>query len=607
MKVIIAVLCVLTMMTNAYVYVSETEPEWVDPDGGGGDGGDVSSDLKVNVPDHKLHDIAPYDYSVFMQFFWKNKSSEEFYKYTISISGQWIRVIKNTQQIMDGFGDTHRVVWYTDDMNSHFTITIEQNDSEPISASGEIDVLKGDSYDLNYRSKILKQTINASLKLTSLPSLPDLPIGSEGLKYDANVITYLDPNYERSSNMADDIFGGEKTLGVGDSGQIDKTVGDDDWESQVYNWTVDKAIMQSGYETLLVNITAPLIEGWLPFQQNLWISNDVSFPVKEYSWINSSYEDENETFWFITESEKTLQDKAFQRGDADIPWGSCPAANHFRNTHKLSQFSSWKNDWVPENGNLDDTSFKYGMRDAVDFALDNSDGLQEFLDEYDDGNRVMVYDCWYNETKDTQQELDPQRRAGKFTWNCYFAYCPTEEEMEVAYDNYYDNDTWEPRWVYWVAVSREVNKTGTLYNEDIYLSRNERPEWNGSRGWRTKDQFPGLMLTLSTSEDIIRSYPEAEAALILDPLTNDIKWEEDDYYDFNILDLGTDDTLTTMLNSITGISFPRTRTAYTIQQGSVWEDGQTVSISVDAETGRMVYYGEASGTPLQALFASMGD
>ena len=63
MKTIIAILCVVAMVTNVYVYSTEEEPEWVNQDGNG-NGGEISDDLKVNVPDHKLRDIAPYDYSV---------------------------------------------------------------------------------------------------------------------------------------------------------------------------------------------------------------------------------------------------------------------------------------------------------------------------------------------------------------------------------------------------------------------------------------------------------------------------------------------------------------------------------------------------------------
>jgi hypothetical protein len=603
MKSAIAVLCIIAIIINAYTFAFTENTEWVKDDDGGNE--TIDQSLSVNVPDQRMRDLAPYDYSLYMQYFGMNTSSGAWYRYTLAVSGQWIKTVKAKTVIQDGFGDQRQTVDFVDDISTHFSITVEQNGSESVSTTGEVDALMENFKDLGDSTKVLKQIVNVSLKLTGIPALPDLPLGEEGLKYDASLVTFQDPNDEVSRSLDQEIFGGENVLKVNDGGQIDKTVGDEDWEYQVYNWTVEEAEIQSGYETLKVNITAGLAEGLWPFNRQIWISNDVAAPVREYTISNSTYTYEDYTDYILVKIDKTIHTDGFQRGEAEIGWGAGGAGNAYKTTHDLADFSSWKNDWVPKSGDLSSSSFQFGIREAMDFALDSSDGLNGWLAEHDHDGRVLIYDCWYNETKDTADELDPQRLAGMFKWNFRFAYTPTEEEMDAAIENWYENNVWEERWSYWVAACREVNRTGVQYTEDIYLTKDEAPDWNWSRGWRMEDELPSGMLTLSSSEDILRSLGELDELIEKDTLTGKMKFEQDDMYSLSIIELGTEDTITEMVNAITGMTYPESRRAYLFQQGTVWEDGSTLSASVDAETGRLVYWLVASGTPLAALLENL--
>jgi hypothetical protein len=575
--------------------------KWVEEDEG--DDGKIIEGLKVKVPDYKLHDIAPYDYEVFLQLYWKNKSSGEFYRYTISISGQWIRMVKNVVTVTDGFGTDHRVVQFLDDIQTHFTITIEESGSEPLSANGEVDSDMADFYDLNYKKSVIKQPINISLAISNLPSLPDLPIGSDGLSYDATFVGFPDPNDEVDPTLGEEIFGDGETLEVGDLGVVDASFGESDWEQMLYNWTVEDGVWQSGYETLRINITSKFFD-WRPFNEQIWISSDVSFPVKEYIYSNTSFETQNESYYMVMITDKTLQDNGFQSGDGDIPWGTCNGNEHFTNSHGLADLSSWKSDFVPESNDIDDSSFSFDVRDAVDYAVDNSQGLQDWLDEWNHGGRVMVNNARYNVTKTTADTLDVQNRAGRYSWNLTFLYTPTQQERQEVYDVYEETGIYEqPYWRYRVTVVNDVNKSLADYTEDMYITFQVAS--NRSRGRYTTNDFGAGMVSLASSEDVMRSYPELDSLLELDRATDEIEWEDGDSYSLAFLEMGSDTSLTGLLDTITGFSLPETTLSWAMQQGTVWEDGRTVSATVDAEDGRMVYYMIAEGTPLQALFAGM--
>jgi hypothetical protein len=57
-----------------------------------------------------------------------------------------------------------------------------------------------------------------------------------------------------------------------------------------------------------------------------------------------------------------------------------------------------------------------------------------------------------------------------------------------------------------------------------------------------------------------------------------------------------------MVQTLTGLEFPTTNTAWTVQKGTVWETGDTYMATVDAETGRLVMVTHIQGTALFGLF-----
>jgi hypothetical protein len=58
----------------------------------------------------------------------------------------------------------------------------------------------------------------------------------------------------------------------------------------------------------------------------------------------------------------------------------------------------------------------------------------------------------------------------------------------------------------------------------------------------------------------------------------------------------------TMVETLTGMTFPSIDYAWTVQTQTVYEQGHTFGAAVDVETGQLAYVMEISGTALLGLF-----
>lgn len=609
MKQFMLTICAIAILANVVSgYILEgTTTEWLDLDED--DEQEELQGLKVIVPDHKLGDVATYDYTSIILMYGKNYSSEEWVRWTLTIKGQWTESILETKEVMDTFGDMRSTLSSRFTGDSKFTIVLEQNDSEPITVNGDLNIKRTEFTDL-FNEKGVRADTNASLTLTGIPSLPELPIPGGSLSYSGYMGMYPDPDDDPEESLEELIYGNGKEMEVGDFGKIDKSSGAQGWNKIIYNWTVEKGMKVSGYETLLINATSDTMDwgGRNYLRTILNIANDVSFPVRSYLETNNSYDDENGTFYIFASTNKLLHPNEFTSGSSQIPWGE-GSGSPFATMHNLADRKTWSDSYLPKEGDMEGTSFEFGFEEAVDYALDNSPGLNDWLDSLGNSHdRITVHDTWYNVTRDDRDKLDPDRRAGKHVWNISFVYTPTDSEEEAAIDNYYNGDGSLPDWNYRIAVANNVEKPVVgPHVENVYI------DWeivfNRTWGMLTRSEISSQLITLESSEGVIRSYPQVLSQINVDPITDKFVWENEDFYDYWILDRTDNDEWynfqQTMVESLTGMTTPTIRIGYLLTQGSVWEAGTVFSVGIDAEDGRLVYYANAEGTPLAPLFDAL--
>jgi len=606
MKQFLVAICVIAIVANAvsgFLLDGDTS-EWLDLND---DNDDVDlKDLKVIMPDKMLGDAGTYDYTSIIVLFYKNYTSGEYMRWTLTIKGQWTESIPRTKEIMDSYGDDRNTVDIVYTGDAKFTIVLEQNDTDPIIVNGDLNLKRTESGDLD-NEKVLRSNNNVSLSITGLPSLPELPIPGGSLSYTGAMSMYPDPDEVVTTSLEEDIFGRGQQIKVNDSGQLIKASGDNEWQQLVYNWSVVSGMELSDFPTLEVEALATMDWGGNNYILCRWnVGNDPSMPVRSYMETNNSYEGDDTIFYIYAESDKVMHPNGFTKGSYDIPWDQ-GTGTPYAEIHNLAERESWSDSYLPHEGDLEDTSFELGCEEAMNFALDNSPELNEWLDEFDDGNRVISQRSWFNVTKLDRHRLDPEAKAGFYTWNLSLYYTPTEEERQEMREIWREGGK-RPNWNYRISVQKNVERgLGGSYTEDTFISWETAS--NRSSGRRLRSEISTQLVTLETSEMIMRSYPPVEENLNIDPRTGKVEWEEGDRFEYSIMDMTSDNQWyafrQTMIETLTGMATPSIDISFVLTQDSVWEGGQTYSVGIDAQNGRMVYHTRVEGTPLGALFDAL--
>jgi hypothetical protein len=593
MKNALAVLCILAIVLNVYIgiFYEEAKEEWT---GGTNIDDDIIdySEFSVTVPEIKVGDIAQYDYTIFAEMFWENKTSGNWTKYTLNANGQLVNRVSDIIEKKDGFNMKHQTVDVREETAATLSITIDGSDSEKFVIHGSIDGTRDEYTELAER-KVIQVATDGNVELDKIRQVP-IPVS-----YDGRMRNFPDPNLEREQSLDEQIYLGNKTLKLEDNGNI-LTIPEGEFDeellTQLYNWSVIRGEKVAGYNTLVINITTGFFWGWMPwmpFVKRVWIANEVSVPVKVFIRTNSSAENEEGSFYTIIEHTRTLQTEGFSPGTKIVPWNPSGNAN-FHQKHPMGEFRDYN--YLPGSGKYYDRgSFDHKPEDAEQFALENSAGLNQYLNKYDKNGRVIVTTAAYNVVKDTIADLDPTGKAGSYNWNLSFRYNPTRDEIIDAWQN---ND-W-PEWCYYVNLTRNLTKeTGiNKYSEEIKIineySRSYTAPYN-------KNDFDDRLLTIDSSEEIFKLDPEIEDQ-IFNPISGELDFEDMSY----ALVMG-DITAANMpgidlLETITGITLPTSKFSWAVQKGSVYLSGNTFSAAVDVETGQLLYVMEISGTELYRLF-----
>ena len=586
MKQILAILCIIAIILNIYVavYQEDLGEEWI-----GGQGEDVEkidfSEFTVTVPEIMIGDVAQYDYSVFVEMFWENKSSGDWEKYTLTANGQLIDKVPPLTTTKDGFYMEHSTFYVREETEATFTIVIDGSDSEKITIHGSLNGYREEYTDINEKN-VIQIITDGHVEVDKIRQLP-IPIS-----YDGRMRSYQDPNAPPEASLDEKIYLGDKMRKMGDTGNISKML-EGGWASeylsQIYTWTVVGGENIAGYNALIINISTGFFNNFMPFNKRIWIANEVSFPVKVFVRTNTSAEDDEGSFYTIIEHTRTLRKNGFTRGTKEIPWGSCQAGSHYLTQNSRGEYQSW--DYMPVSGSSYDTSsFNFKTEDAINYALENSIELKRYLNRYDD---VVIAGATYKVRKDAKAELDPAGKAGSYNWNLSFRYKPTYEELVEAWENDEDSD-----WCYYVNLTRNVTKETGIdkYSEEIKIIN------EGSSGRISpfsKSELASKTLTLAASETIFKLDDEIKSEVYNAKGKIDF---EDTVYSLWLNDPSSSSSPgISIIETITGITMPKTKYSWGIEKGGL-ESGSSFSAAVDIETGQLQYILTLDGTALYGLF-----
>jgi hypothetical protein len=569
--------------------------------GSGGGSGDDIGDLTVKMPEYDLYDLITYDYHVFAEMYGKNMSSGQWEDYTLIIDGQMKRSYPALLDAVDGFNVPHKCVQFDTDTTAVFTIYINASDAEPLQIGGNLEAKRKEYIELNTRRPIDALT-EASVGIDRLPKY-NVPLNFQGW-----IDAYPDPNKETERTVDDNLFADGQTVKRGDNGTfvIGQEYADYGFTMGTrYNWSAEAAQKVSGLKSLRINITGTLFgaetgqtsEDWFAFNETVWISNDCSFPVKRYS-LNDIYSEdkdrENNTHISRTvlEITNTLSKSGYTRGQSAIPWGD-PASTTFDKRHPIGEFAGWQ--YTPSDGSgVQGSSFELGIDEAVNEALKNSTGLQSFVSSYNRAGRNCIVDgASYNLTPDT---ADPTGQAGLYRWNLSFSVYPDQAEQQAARQSnqanfrysivVVDNATWD------------VERLKPVLRHRVYIEH----DWGAQRGYGSfnREQLATEGVTLASSEQIMMLDQKVSSS-ITNSRTGNIDWKQSTYI-LGAAGMGSATPGLSMLQTLTGLTFPSVDYAWAVQSATLYESGSTFGAAVDVETGQLVYVMNIQGTPLLAIF-----
>lgn len=596
-RTLLGIIAVAGLMFNtayATMKMSDSGGPWLG--GGPGSGGEALGNLTVSVPPFKLYDLATYDYRMFAEFYSKNISSGEWELYQITVTGKLKRSIPGVVDARDGFGETHRALERDDETHGVFTVYTASSGGEPLTIGGNLDGKRQEYLELNGRRSVQALT-NGRVEIDRLPKY-NVPLHFEGY-----LDSFPDVNRPREKSVDEELFESGRAIRLGDNGSIAMPTFIEEYNmsfNTTYNWSAPSAQTLAGYKTLRLNLSAGLLQvGDTPlmlFEEQLWISSDMPLPVQRFTRTNQTFAYNESGYphlsWIIMETNTTLVSGGYTAGTQSVPWGD-PEDAVFRTRHPLGEFTASR--YAPASGSgLAQSSFEFGIDDAISEAKKNSSGLQTFLSRFDrPGKGVVVTGAQYNVTPD---QSDVNGRAGVYRWNLTFGYYPSRSDRDEA------RRTGDWNFSYTLVVveniTREIERLRPVYKGRVEIEHDFGPQRGSAEMYREK-LAPDLC-TLSSSEDILMTDQK-----VVDSVTNtrtgDINWKDSKYI-LGAVGLGGGGPGFQLVESLTGMSFPTVNYGWAVQTGTVYEGGHTFSAGVDAETGRLVYVTDIQGTALLGLF-----
>ena len=580
---ILAIVAVL-LMANVVMYpywTATTEEEW-DPDDPD-DGEDIVpiDAISVTVPPARNGDILLYDYEFIAEIYELNKTSGNWSTITLEANGQLLEQLNGPINQKDGFMVSHESWQLHTELSMTVKITIEEynpgEDTEPLIVNGRITVDR-DRYGTMKGDVAILNSVEGLLAVDEVSGL-DIPINN--FEFQVSNKGYPDPHAPVDRSLEEQLYGDGATLTEGDNGTYGET--DPIWNyTQWYNWSIDRSERVRGYDCARLNISLDFF-GAIQLDKVLWLSSQVPRPVRIVYYSYTPWDETNTTGYILLSTSQTLNKDGYTKGSAVIPINR-QAQETFVDRAPAGDYRDW--DYAPEDGSISSSSFDFGLKEAVDYAMAESTGFSEWQRTHPS---PLVQEAGYS-----ANQTDP--RTMEYTWNISFADEPGPWE---------DWEEWYPTNGYQVNVTRRVT-TRIVGGDQIetFIAPGERV-WYGYLPV-DEDEIADQLLTLASSESIWATIPQVAAEAYGGIGQDEVDFTNAWYaYTTGGLDVyggfGMD-----LLDTLAGISIPNAQVSYIMQLGNVWEGAATTAVTVDAETGRLVYIMQVEGPQSLSLIFGAG-
>jgi hypothetical protein len=593
MEKAIAVLCFLVIGVSAVdgvVEIADLEVPGFSTEDVNPDEGQWSEVQTVTMPENMIGDNIQYDLITRIELYFENKTSGEWTYWALDVGGQQLIDYRSTAKMIDGFGAEHSTLIVDRDIYAGFTVYLDDSEGEQVTSKGEFDAQREEYTDL-MELKTVRIDTNANISVDELPST-NIPLSFRGFTR-----SYFDVNLPLEETLEDGIYGKQQTISVGDTGEwTDETT----WNDVKYSWEAQKAKKISGYDTVLVNVTTDFgDDDWsLPFMNLIWISNDVSVPVKQFIRTNTSWDTDEEAGYILLENTFVLIKDGFTRGIDDIP-NDCSGA-HWLQEHPYADKESWSGNFMPVSGDgWEESSFHWKPEEAIDWLERDhpSDDLADFLSQNPD---AIVTSANYNASVD---DSDPNGHAGEFWWNLTFGIERQDGQSYYGAENrytalIYNNTEWD--WDLSDPLNRKV-----VYDIEhrVELDMGKR---GGSSPLSPRD-IESQTVTMASSEKIFKTdnmVLDAFYAGALGSEREELEWGNGDDSSYSLgTSSGEQGFGMDLIATLTGIETQIWgKYTWSLSKEDLMEGGVMASISLDAETGRLITYMEIEGTALANAF-----
>ncbi len=576
----LALLMLNAVMYQAYWQESEGGDEW---EGNGGEDIIVPIDaITVQVPKKRAGDAMQYDYDFFAEIYYKNKTSGNWSRTTLEANGQLLESYPNVISQADGFNQQHQTWRLRTEIRLSLKITIINyapgEENEPLIVLGSIDgtrdrysTLKGDIPILSYAGGLLK-----------VDEIKGLDIPVDSFEFSVDTWSYPDPHADPERALEERIYGQQATLSEGMNGSYVES-GGDDWtgwgiEQQIYNWSIDESERVRGYDSLRLNITSDFF-GVINLTKTLWLSNIVPAPVRITYESITRWNEPQEVGHLILVTNQTLERNGYQPGTSIINVNP-DAMETFADRHPSGVYDSWE--VAPKDGSLSSSSFEFGLEDALDYAMANSEGLKEWLRTHPS---PIVTDARYWEKETDQLNME------QFVWNITLADEPGDWE---------DWDLWFSTNAYRINVSKFIERRPIL--GDLVTYEIDDDEQAG-RGYAIvpEEELAADLVTLASSERIW-----SQLSRVTDEVYSGVDRKVDfqtTYYYLSMGGISPAGFGLDFLDTLTGVSIPTTNYTWALQSGNIFEGASSFWVAVDVETGRVVFISDIAGPQsLQLIF-----
>jgi hypothetical protein len=598
MEKAIAVLCIavlsITAVDGVVEYSGVDLPGFANEDDNGGDG-DWSTITSATMPENKIREVVHYDHIIKIELYFENKTSGEWTYWALDVSGNELILIPGLSTKPDGYGEEHSAMYLRRELSAQFTVYLDDSEGEEITSDGEYDVQRDEFTDL-LEQKVVRIDTNANISVDELPST-NIPLAFSGF-----MRSYFDPHLPKLETLEDDIYGEGQTITVGDTGEwVDET----SWNEVTYEWVAEKGKIMAGYETVLVNVSTDFgDEDWsLPFKEMVWISNDVSMPVKQYIRTNTSWDSDEEAGYILLENTFTLRDNGFTEGNQPIPWGDCNSY-HWLYEHPIGETDGWQGNYMPKSGSgFEESSFHWKPEEVIEYLEKEhpSDDLAEYLAS---NPEAIVTGAEYNASVD---DSDPEGKSGEFWWNLTFGFerkssqtgssWGLENRYQILVYNFTD-------WDYDLSDPLNPKVKHTVLNRvELDMGR------QGGTAPIGPDDIASQTITMASSEkifktdpDVIRNFYTTTGGFESDTLD----WGNGDETQYSLsASSGQQGFGMDLIATLTGIQTQTwAKYSWSVMHDDLMSGGSLTSASLDAETGRIISLMEIEGTSLENAFIS---